>query len=176
MAAKKKSTKKSTAKKKAGAKRKPNAAFMKAMTPSAQLSTVVGSVLASNKHPGQLHITLPMPPAPQLVKTEMIPTPFAETAPTQVSTESSAALPAETGKASSSACQAAEARTQAGSCIAPESGRLVCTEFLFGRSCEARTGFRRLLVCGGPDRGIFSAVNLDEPDCDHAGLVQSPAG
>lgn len=73
------------------------------------VSTVLGSVLASNKHPaGQLHVTLPMPPTTQLVKTEMTPTPFDETAPTQVSTDNPAALPAETGKASSSACQAAE--------------------------------------------------------------------
>ncbi len=42
MAAKKKSTKKTTAKKKAGAKRKPNAAFMKAMQPSASLAAVIG--------------------------------------------------------------------------------------------------------------------------------------
>ena len=40
--AKKSSARKKTAKK-SGAKRTPNAAFMKAMTPSAQLSTVVGS-------------------------------------------------------------------------------------------------------------------------------------
>ncbi len=42
MAAKKKSTKKTTAKKKASAKRKPNAAFMKAMQPSASLAAVIG--------------------------------------------------------------------------------------------------------------------------------------
>jgi upstream activation factor subunit UAF30 len=42
MAAKKKATKKAPAKKKAVAKRKPNAAFMKAMQPSAQLSAVIG--------------------------------------------------------------------------------------------------------------------------------------
>ena len=41
MAAKKKSGK--TAKKKGGAKRKPNAAFMKPMTPSASLGAVIGS-------------------------------------------------------------------------------------------------------------------------------------
>ena len=40
MAAKKKSGK--TAKKRGGAKRKPNAAFMKPMTPSASLSAVIG--------------------------------------------------------------------------------------------------------------------------------------
>jgi upstream activation factor subunit UAF30 len=39
----KKATKKPAAKKKAPAKRKPNAAFMKPMTPSAALATVVGS-------------------------------------------------------------------------------------------------------------------------------------
>ncbi len=38
----KKMTKKSGAKKSTGAKRKPNAAFMKAMTPSAVLAEVVG--------------------------------------------------------------------------------------------------------------------------------------
>ena len=43
MAAKKKATKKAPAKKKAVAKRKPNAAFMKAMQPSASLSAVIGS-------------------------------------------------------------------------------------------------------------------------------------
>ena len=43
MAAKKKATKKAPAKKKAAAKRKPNAAFMKAMTPSASLSAVIGA-------------------------------------------------------------------------------------------------------------------------------------
>jgi chromatin remodeling complex protein RSC6 len=42
MAAKKKSTKKSTAKKKTTAKRKPNAAFMKAMQPSGPLAAVIG--------------------------------------------------------------------------------------------------------------------------------------
>jgi chromatin remodeling complex protein RSC6 len=49
-AAAKKTAKKATAKKKAapkkkasGAKRKPNAAFMKAMTPSASLAAVIGS-------------------------------------------------------------------------------------------------------------------------------------
>ena len=42
MAAKKKATKKAPAKKKAVAKRKPNAAFMKAMQPSASLSAVIG--------------------------------------------------------------------------------------------------------------------------------------
>src|SRR3970040_608438 len=41
MAAKKKSGK--SAKKKSGAKRKPNAAFMKPMTPSAALGAVVGA-------------------------------------------------------------------------------------------------------------------------------------
>ena len=41
MAAKKKAAKKKVAKKKS--KRKPNAAFMKALTPSAALSAVVGS-------------------------------------------------------------------------------------------------------------------------------------
>jgi upstream activation factor subunit UAF30 len=39
----KKATKKPAAKKKAPAKRKPNAAFMKPMTPSAALAPVVGS-------------------------------------------------------------------------------------------------------------------------------------
>jgi upstream activation factor subunit UAF30 len=46
MAAKKTATKKAPAKKKAsaaGAKRKPNAAFMKEMTPTAQLAEVVGN-------------------------------------------------------------------------------------------------------------------------------------
>jgi upstream activation factor subunit UAF30 len=46
MATKKRTTKKATAKKtakKSGAKRKPSAAFMKPMTPSAALATVVGS-------------------------------------------------------------------------------------------------------------------------------------
>ena len=42
MAAKKKAVKKAPAKKKAS-KRKPNAAFMKAMQPSASLSAVIGS-------------------------------------------------------------------------------------------------------------------------------------
>jgi chromatin remodeling complex protein RSC6 len=42
MAAKKKSSKKSS-KKKSGAKRKPNAAFMKPMQPSATLGAVIGS-------------------------------------------------------------------------------------------------------------------------------------
>ena len=42
MAAKKKSTKKTTAKKKTSAKRKPNAAFMKAMQPSGALAAVIG--------------------------------------------------------------------------------------------------------------------------------------
>ena len=41
--AKKKPAAKKTAAKKTGAKRKPNAAFMKAMTPSAMLAAVVGS-------------------------------------------------------------------------------------------------------------------------------------
>ena len=39
----KKSSKKAAPKKKSGAKRKPNAAFMKAMTPSASLAAVIGS-------------------------------------------------------------------------------------------------------------------------------------
>ena len=39
----KKKAKKSPAKKKAGAKRKPNAAFMKPMTPSATLAGVIGA-------------------------------------------------------------------------------------------------------------------------------------
>ena len=43
MAAKKKSSKKAPAKKKAASKRKPNAAFMKPMTPDASLSAVIGS-------------------------------------------------------------------------------------------------------------------------------------
>ena len=43
MAAKKKASKKAPAKKKAASKRKPNAAFMKAMQPSPQLSAVIGS-------------------------------------------------------------------------------------------------------------------------------------
>ena len=43
MAAKKKATKKAPAKKKSASKRKPNAAFMKAMQPSQQLSAVIGS-------------------------------------------------------------------------------------------------------------------------------------
>ena len=42
MAAKKKASKKAPAKKKTAAKRKPNAAFMKAMQPSASLSAVIG--------------------------------------------------------------------------------------------------------------------------------------
>jgi chromatin remodeling complex protein RSC6 len=42
-AAKKSSAKKSSGKKKSATKRKPSAAFMKPMTPSAQLSTVVGT-------------------------------------------------------------------------------------------------------------------------------------
>jgi upstream activation factor subunit UAF30 len=42
MAAKKKASKKAPAKKKAASKRKPNAAFMKAMQPSASLSAVIG--------------------------------------------------------------------------------------------------------------------------------------
>jgi upstream activation factor subunit UAF30 len=42
MAAKKKAIKKAPAKKKSAAKRKPNAAFMKAMQPSPQLSAVIG--------------------------------------------------------------------------------------------------------------------------------------
>ena len=41
--AKKKAAKRSPAKKKSGAKRKPNAAFMKPMTPSASLAAVIGS-------------------------------------------------------------------------------------------------------------------------------------
>ena len=43
MAAKKTPAKKAPAKKSAGAKRKPNAAFMKEMTPSAALAEIVGS-------------------------------------------------------------------------------------------------------------------------------------
>ena len=43
MAAKKKAIKKAPAKKKAASKRKPNAAFMKPMQPSAALGAVVGS-------------------------------------------------------------------------------------------------------------------------------------
>jgi len=43
MAAKKKASKKAPAKKKSAAKRKPNAAFMKPMQPSASLSAVIGS-------------------------------------------------------------------------------------------------------------------------------------
>ena len=43
MAAKKKAVKKAPAKKKSASKRKPNAAFMKAMQPSASLSAVIGS-------------------------------------------------------------------------------------------------------------------------------------
>jgi len=43
MAAKKKASKKAPAKKKSASKRKPNAAFMKAMQPSQQLSAVIGS-------------------------------------------------------------------------------------------------------------------------------------
>ncbi len=42
-AAPKKAAKKAAPKKKSGAKRKPNAAFMKALTPSASLAAVVGS-------------------------------------------------------------------------------------------------------------------------------------
>jgi upstream activation factor subunit UAF30 len=42
MAAKKAPAKKAPAKKSSGAKRKPNAAFMKAMTPSATLAEIVG--------------------------------------------------------------------------------------------------------------------------------------
>jgi upstream activation factor subunit UAF30 len=42
MAAKKKASKKAPAKKKAASKRKPNAAFMKAMQPDAALSAVIG--------------------------------------------------------------------------------------------------------------------------------------
>jgi chromatin remodeling complex protein RSC6 len=43
MAAKKKASKKAPAKKKSASKRKPNAAFMKSMQPSPQLSAVIGS-------------------------------------------------------------------------------------------------------------------------------------
>lgn len=43
MAAKKKASKKAPAKKKAATKRKPNAAFMKPMQPSASLAAVIGS-------------------------------------------------------------------------------------------------------------------------------------
>jgi upstream activation factor subunit UAF30 len=43
MAAKKKASKKAPAKKKTATKRKPNAAFMKAMQPDASLSAVIGS-------------------------------------------------------------------------------------------------------------------------------------
>ena len=43
MAAKKKAIKKAPAKKKTAAKRKPNAAFMKAMQPTPQLSAVIGN-------------------------------------------------------------------------------------------------------------------------------------
>ena len=43
MATKKKAAKKKVAKKKTAAKRKPNAAFMKPMTPSAALGAVIGS-------------------------------------------------------------------------------------------------------------------------------------
>ena len=43
MAAKKKASKKAPAKKKSASKRKPNAAFMKAMQPDASLSAVIGS-------------------------------------------------------------------------------------------------------------------------------------
>ena len=43
MAAKKKASKKAPAKKKSASKRKPNAAFMKAMQPSAALGAVIGS-------------------------------------------------------------------------------------------------------------------------------------
>jgi upstream activation factor subunit UAF30 len=43
MATKKKAAKKPAAKKKTAAKRKPNAAFMKPMTPSAQLGAVIGA-------------------------------------------------------------------------------------------------------------------------------------
>jgi chromatin remodeling complex protein RSC6 len=42
MAAKKKASKKAPAKKKSASKRKPNAAFMKAMQPDASLSAVIG--------------------------------------------------------------------------------------------------------------------------------------
>ena len=43
MATKKKAAKKPAAKKKVAAKRKPNAAFMKPMTPSASLAAVIGA-------------------------------------------------------------------------------------------------------------------------------------
>ena len=43
MAAKKKASKKAPAKKKSASKRKPNAAFMKAMQPSASLAAVIGN-------------------------------------------------------------------------------------------------------------------------------------
>ena len=43
MAAKKKASKKAPAKKKAASKRKPNAAFMKPMNPSAALGAVIGN-------------------------------------------------------------------------------------------------------------------------------------
>ena len=43
MAAKKKASKKAPAKKKTATKRKPNAAFMKAMQPDASLAAVIGS-------------------------------------------------------------------------------------------------------------------------------------
>lgn len=43
MATKKKAAKKPAAKKKVAAKRKPNAAFMKPMTPSAMLGAVIGA-------------------------------------------------------------------------------------------------------------------------------------
>ena len=43
MATKKKAAKKPAAKKKVAAKRKPNAAFMKPMTPSAALAAVIGA-------------------------------------------------------------------------------------------------------------------------------------
>jgi upstream activation factor subunit UAF30 len=43
MATKKKAAKKAPAKKKVAAKRKPNAAFMKPMTPSAALGAVIGA-------------------------------------------------------------------------------------------------------------------------------------
>jgi chromatin remodeling complex protein RSC6 len=43
MAAKKKASKKAPAKKKSASKRKPNAAFMKAMQPSSSLASVIGN-------------------------------------------------------------------------------------------------------------------------------------
>ena len=43
MAAKKKASKKAPAKKKSASKRKPNAAFMKAMQPSSALGSVIGN-------------------------------------------------------------------------------------------------------------------------------------